>query len=113
MLYPASTQAEKTHFHQINKRTGNRLRQQMVDEETGDVVDKEEKGRGYEVSKGKYVEIEEDELAAVQVASTHTDRHRQLRARARRSTSATSTGPTMSCPTARGARRHLRSSATP
>jgi DNA end-binding protein Ku len=72
VLYPALTQAEKTHFHQINKRTGNRLRQQMVDEETGDVVDKEEKGRGYELSKGKYVEIDEDELAAVKVASTHT-----------------------------------------
>ena len=44
-LYPASSQAEKTHFHQINRRTGNRLRQQMVDEETGRVVDKDNKGR--------------------------------------------------------------------
>jgi non-homologous end joining protein Ku len=26
-LYPASSQAEKTHFHQINRKTGNRLRQ--------------------------------------------------------------------------------------
>ena len=40
-LYPASTQAEKTHFHQINTKTGHRLRQQMVDEQTGRVVDKE------------------------------------------------------------------------
>src|SRR5262245_46918361 len=38
-LFPASSQAEKTHFHQINKRTGNRLRQQMVDEDTGRVVE--------------------------------------------------------------------------
>ena len=44
----------------------------MIDEETGDVVDKEEKGRGYELSKGKYVEIEEDELEAIQIESTHT-----------------------------------------
>ena len=72
VLYPATTQAEKTHFHMINKRTGNRLRQQMVDEETGRVVDKEHKGRGYEVSKGKYVEIDEDELEAIQVESTRT-----------------------------------------
>jgi DNA end-binding protein Ku len=28
-LFPASSQADKTHFHQINKKTGNRLRQQM------------------------------------------------------------------------------------
>jgi DNA end-binding protein Ku len=71
-LYPASSQAEKTHFHQINRKTGNRLRQQMVDEETGRVVDKEDKGRGYEISKGKYVEIEPEEIKAIQVESTHT-----------------------------------------
>src|SRR5436190_2509832 len=71
-LYPASSQAEKTHFHQINRKTGNRLRQQLVDEDTGKVVDKDNKGRGYEVSKGKYVEIEPDEIKAIQVASTHT-----------------------------------------
>src|SRR5436190_1021564 len=71
-LYPASSQAEKTHFHQINRKTGNRLRQQMVDEETGRAVDKEQKGRGYEVSNGKYVEIEPEELEAVEIESTHT-----------------------------------------
>jgi DNA end-binding protein Ku len=71
-LYPATSQAEKTHFHQINRKTGNRLRQQMVDEETGKVVDKEDKARGYELAKGRYVEIEQDELEAVQIESTHT-----------------------------------------
>jgi len=71
-LYPASSQAEKTHFHQINRKTGNRLRQQMVDEETGRVVDKDNKGRGYEISKGKFVEIEPEEIKAIQVESTHT-----------------------------------------
>ena len=40
VLYPASSKADKTRFHQINKKTGHRLRQQMVDEETGRVVDK-------------------------------------------------------------------------
>jgi DNA end-binding protein Ku len=70
-LYPASSQAEKTHFHQINRKTGNRLRQQMVDEDTGKVVDKDNKGRGYEISKGKYVEIDSDEIKAIQVESTH------------------------------------------
>jgi hypothetical protein len=39
-LYPASSEADKTHFHQINHKAGNRLRQQMVDEETGQVVTK-------------------------------------------------------------------------
>jgi Ku protein len=71
-LYPASTTVEKTRFHMINKETGNRLKQQMVDAETGDVVESDQKGRGYEVSKGKYVEVEKEELEAVQVESNHT-----------------------------------------
>jgi Ku protein len=71
-LFPASSQSEKTRFHQINRKTGNRLRQQMVDEDTGRVVDRENKGRGYELAKGKYVEIEPQELEAVEIESTHT-----------------------------------------
>jgi len=71
-LYPATSQSEKTHFHQINIKTGNRLRQQMVDEETGKPVPKEQKGRGYELSKGRYVPIDDEELAAVQIESTRT-----------------------------------------
>jgi Ku protein len=71
-LFPASSHSEKTRFHQINRKTGNRLRQQMVDEETGRVVDREHKGRGYELAKGKYVEIEPQELKAVEIESTHT-----------------------------------------
>jgi DNA end-binding protein Ku len=71
-LYPATSQSEKTHFHQINTQTGHRLRQQMVDEATNKVVDKAHKGRGYELAKGRYVQIDEDELAAVEIESTHT-----------------------------------------
>jgi Ku protein len=72
LLYPASTSADKTRFHMINKETGNRLKQQMVDAETGDVVEDDQKGRGYELKKGEYVEIEKNELEAVQIESNHT-----------------------------------------
>jgi DNA end-binding protein Ku len=72
LLYPASTSVEKTRFHMINKETGNRLRQQMVDAETGDVVESDQKGRGYELKKGEYVEIDPEELEAVQIESNHT-----------------------------------------
>src|ERR1700704_3222926 len=72
LLYPASTSADKTRFHMINKETGNRLKQQMVDTETGDVVESDQKGRGYELKKGEYVEVEKEELEAVQVESNHT-----------------------------------------
>jgi Ku protein len=72
VLYPASTSVEKTRFHMINKETGNRLKQQMIDAETGDVVERDQKGRGYELKKGQYIEIEKEELEAVQIESNHT-----------------------------------------
>jgi DNA end-binding protein Ku len=72
LLYPASTSVDKTRFHMINKETGNRLKQQMVDAETGDVVESDQKGRGYELKKGEYVEIDKEELEAVQIESNHT-----------------------------------------
>src|ERR1700742_75512 len=72
LLYPATTSVDKTRFHMINTETGNRLKQQMVDAETGDIVESDQKGRGYELAKGKYVEIEKDELEAVQIESNHT-----------------------------------------
>jgi DNA end-binding protein Ku len=71
-LYPASTTVDKTKFHMINTETGHRLKQQMVDAETGDVVEGEQKSRGYELRKGEYVEVEKQELEAVQIESTHT-----------------------------------------
>ena len=71
-LFPASSKSEKTRFHQINKKTGHRLRQQMVDEETGRAVDSDNKGRGYELTKGKFVEIEPEEIEAIEFENTHT-----------------------------------------
>ncbi|HLH88877.1 MAG TPA: Ku protein [Xanthobacteraceae bacterium] len=71
-IFAATSEAEKTHFHQINTRTGHRLRQQMLDEETGEVVDAQHKGRGYELKKGQYVEIDEKELKAIEIESTRT-----------------------------------------
>jgi DNA end-binding protein Ku len=59
-------------FRQINKKTGNRLRQQLVDEVTREPVGTEDKGRGYEYSKGAYILVEDEELEAVQIESSHT-----------------------------------------
>src|SRR5215204_6314104 len=71
-LSPAASSSERISFRQINKKTGNRLRQQLVDEETREPVEAEDKGRGYEIDKGVYVEIEDEELEAIQVESRHT-----------------------------------------
>ena len=63
---PASSQSEKTHFIQINRKTGNRLRQQMVDEKTGAWFEGDNKARGYELKRGSYVEIEPEKPQAVE-----------------------------------------------
>lgn len=71
-LYPATTSAERVHFHRINKLTGHRLKQQNVDAETGEAVEREQVGRGYEAAKGHYVEVTDAEIEAIQVESTRT-----------------------------------------
>ena len=71
-LYPASSLSEKVSFNRINRKTGNRLKQQNVDAETGDVIPREDIARGYEVGKGQYLVVEDEELEAVQIESTRT-----------------------------------------
>jgi non-homologous end joining protein Ku len=46
-LFPATSQAQKTHFHQISTQTGHRLRQQMSTRRpAGWLTDTGHKGRG-------------------------------------------------------------------
>jgi DNA end-binding protein Ku len=71
-LYPASSLSEKVSFNRINRKTGNRLKQQNIDAETGEEVPREDIARGYEIGKGQYLIVEDDELEAVQVESTRT-----------------------------------------
>jgi DNA end-binding protein Ku len=71
-LYPASSLSEKVSFNRINRKTGNRLKQQNVDSETGEVVPREDTVRGYEVAKGQYMIVEDEEIEAVQIESTRT-----------------------------------------
>src|SRR5262249_60656335 len=71
-LYPASSLSEKVSFNRINRKTGNRLKQQNVDSETGEVVPRDDMVRGYEVAKGQYTIVEDEEIEAVQIESTRT-----------------------------------------
>ena len=71
-LYTATSSTERVSFRQINKKTGNRLRQQLVDEVTREPVEGTNKGRGYEYSKGAYIQVDDDELDAVAIESNHT-----------------------------------------
>jgi len=71
-IWTASSSGERVAFRQINKKTGNRLRQQLVDDETREPVEAHEKGRGYEYAKGSYLMIEDHELDAIEIESHRT-----------------------------------------
>ncbi len=63
-LYTAASTAERIAFHTINRATGNRVRRQFVDGETGKPVDKEDQVKGYEVGPDDYVVLEPEDVAA-------------------------------------------------
>jgi DNA end-binding protein Ku len=70
-LYTASSSSERVAFRQINKKTGNRLRQQLIDDVTRDPVEAADKGRGYEYAKNSYLMIEDEEIESIEVESNH------------------------------------------
>src|SRR5215831_8290275 len=41
-LVPATTEAKRVRFNQLNAKTGNRIQQQLIDSKTGEVVDRGE-----------------------------------------------------------------------
>jgi DNA end-binding protein Ku len=71
-LFPAVSNKDKVSFHLLNGETGHRLKQQYVDSETGEIVDRENRVKGYEVGKGDYVTVSDEELAAIEIESIHT-----------------------------------------
>lgn len=71
-LYPATSEAEKISFNQINRATGHRIKYLKVDAETGEEVPPEDIAKGYQVDTDSFVEISKDELDAIALESTRT-----------------------------------------
>jgi DNA end-binding protein Ku len=71
-LYTGTSATERVSFRQINKKTGHRLRQELVDEVTRQPVEGAAKGRGYEYAKNAYIPVDDDELDALAIASRST-----------------------------------------
>jgi hypothetical protein len=109
-LFPATSEREKISFHQLNRETGNRVRYRKVDAETGDEVPQENIIKGYEVSKGEYIELGPEELEAVAIDSKRTLEIDECRRRT--STNSICAIPITSCLTATSASRPLPSSGT-
>ncbi|RYE51002.1 MAG: Ku protein [Hyphomicrobiales bacterium] len=71
-LFTAATTSERVALHMVNRKTGNRLRNEMVDSETGKPVADEDEVLGYEVDSGDYLLLEADEIAGAVPQSDKT-----------------------------------------
>ncbi|WP_260735204.1 non-homologous end joining protein Ku [Tunturiibacter lichenicola] len=70
-LFPATESKSEIHFHQLSRKSGERIKHQKVsgDEEpieNADIV------KGYEYRKGEYVMVEPDEIEHLRIPSRHT-----------------------------------------
>ena len=63
-LYTAASSSERISFNVLNRKTGNRVRREFVDGDTGDVVERDDQVKGYELDDGRYVVLEPEEVAA-------------------------------------------------
>jgi len=70
-LYPA-VRRKDVHFHQLDEKSGARIRNRRVSETSGREVPAERIVKGYEVDKGTYVPVSDEELEAVEPERTHT-----------------------------------------
>src|SRR3954465_8533228 len=71
-LYPATSDADKISFNQINKKTGHRIKYVKVDAETGELEPNEEIVKGFKVDTDTYVPVSKEELENVALDSTRT-----------------------------------------
>jgi DNA end-binding protein Ku len=66
-----ATKSKDVSFNQLEEGTGSRIRYKKVSEQTGEEVTQDRIKRGYEISKGRYVMIEPDELDALRPRASH------------------------------------------
>ena len=70
-LYTATSPKGDVHFNMLHKSTHNRIRMIPTDPEKGP-VDRADIVKGYEVEKGRYVVVSQDEINSVKLESTRT-----------------------------------------
>jgi DNA end-binding protein Ku len=63
-LFTAASSSERIAFNTLNRKTGNRVKREFVDSETGDPVERDDQVKGYEIGDGQYIVLEPDEVAA-------------------------------------------------
>jgi DNA end-binding protein Ku len=69
-LFPATEAKSEIRFHQLSRKTGERVKHQKVSGDEGP-VDNSDIVKGYEYSKGEYVTIEPEEIENLRIPSRH------------------------------------------
>jgi len=62
-LHTAASTSERVTFNILNRKTGNRVQREFVDEETGKPVDRDDQVKGYDLGSGQYLILEPEEIA--------------------------------------------------
>lgn len=70
-LYTATNSGGDVHFHLINPATNNRIKMITTDPDTGP-IERSELVKGYEISKGEYIILTDEEIKSVKLESTKT-----------------------------------------
>lgn len=71
-LTGATDHSEKVSFRTLNRKTGNTVRRQYIDSVTGKPVEGDDEVKGFEIGENEFLLIEDDEIDAVQIESSHT-----------------------------------------
>jgi DNA end-binding protein Ku len=70
-LFPATEAKSEIRFHQISRKSGERVRHQKVSASDDAPVEKDDIVKGYEYSKGEYIQIDPEEIEHLRIASRH------------------------------------------
>jgi DNA end-binding protein Ku len=71
-LYSATVPGERLSFHLLRRKDGSRVKQQYLAVNDGKIVERSDMAKGYEYSKGHYVQFSTEELKALEEATTHS-----------------------------------------
>ena len=70
-LYNATSPTGEVHFNLLNPKTGNRIKMVTTDPDTGP-VERSQLVKGFEIEKGRYITVTDEEIQSVRLESTRT-----------------------------------------
>lgn len=71
-LIPATEAKSEIRFHEVSRKSGERIRHQRISESDDEPIDKDDIIKGFEYRKGEYIYIEPEEIEHLRIASRRT-----------------------------------------